>query len=134
MMVGQGVKAKCKNCGNDALADQFRLHYQLKMMVCPNCFTGKSQKKEEGVRNEAKKEEKLRPPGWDADDEYLEKASRMRQNENQAQFTKIAGTDQVKCTCAHCKYNFKYDPYKKMPVKCPYCDEDVPRLKTFNLL
>jgi len=132
--MGQGVKAKCKNCGLEAVADQFKLHYQLRMMVCPACFSGKPQKKDGILKNEVKVEEKKRPPGWDAEDEYLEKLSRMKQAENQAQFSKIPGTDQVRCKCAQCKYDFKYDPYKRMPLKCPYCDVDVPRLKTFNLL
>ncbi len=125
------IKAKCKNCGCDAPVDQFKLHYSLRMMVCDNCFHGKTQRQEERMK---KSEEKPpRPPGWDAEDEYLERLSRLRREENQAQFSKIAGTDLVKCICPHCRYSFKYDPGKKTPKTCPYCDVEVPKLKLFNL-
>jgi len=81
-----------------------------------------------------KKVEPQKPLGWDKDDEYLEKISRMRKQEDQAQFEKIPGTDHVKCTCPHCKYTFRYDPFRKIPKTCPYCNNDVPKLKTFTLL
>ena len=41
------VKAKCRRCNNSVPADQFKLHYSYKMMVCPNCFSGKTQLQEE---------------------------------------------------------------------------------------
>ena len=122
------VKAKCKNCGKEAPAEQFKLHYQIKMMVCPDCFSGKTQKQQE-----MKKAEPVRPAGWDLEDDYLQKHQRMKEKEK-PQFKRIPGTDQVECTCRGCKFAFKYDPFRKKPRTCPFCNENIPRLNTFSLL
>lgn len=124
-----GIKVQCRVCQGYALAGDFRLHYEHKVMVCPNCFSRKTPKKEE-----PRKEEPPKPPGWDSEDEYLQKASQLRKEQNQAQFTKIPGTDYVKCKCFSCKYSFHYNPFKKLPRVCPYCSSEIPKLKTFNLL
>ncbi len=122
------VKAQCRVCGGYAPSAQFKLHHTYKKMVCPNCYSGKTKQLEE-----KKKEEPMRPPGWDAEDDYLEKASAKKKQEHQVMFTKISGTDLVQCTCAGCKYQFKYDPYKKLPYACPYCNMEVPKPKSFSL-
>lgn len=101
------------------------------MMVCPNCFAGKTKLAQE---NAQKAESAPKPRGWDAEDEYLEKMSKMKQKETNVQFEKISGTSQVKCTCPHCEFQFKYDPFRKLPRTCPYCDNEIPKLKLFNLL
>ncbi|MBS3166221.1 hypothetical protein J4444_03805 [Candidatus Woesearchaeota archaeon] len=46
------VKAKCKHCGKDAASDQFRLHYQLRMMVCPACYSGKPTPAQQAARED----------------------------------------------------------------------------------
>ena len=102
------------------------------MMVCPNCFSGATKKRQEQLQK--KPELPARPPGWDAEDDYLEKAAKLRKQENQAQFSKIPGTQYVRCTCLKCKFSFRYDPFRKRPRTCPYCNDDIPKLKTFNLL
>ncbi|MDP3733702.1 MAG: hypothetical protein Q8R37_00585 [Nanoarchaeota archaeon] len=121
------VTILCKVCNRSAPADQFKLHYKWRQVVCPRCQSGK-----EPVKQEVKVEPP-KPAGWDQDDEYLEKASRQRKVETQAQFSKIAGSNLVKCKCFSCKYDFKYDPVRKTPYSCPYCNADIPKLKTFNL-
>ncbi len=123
------VKAKCRNCGREASADQFKLHYKYKMMVCPDCFTGRTQKPEEQQKKPV--EAPARPPGWDKDDEYLEKMVRLKRQESQAQFTKIAGTDYVQCKCNSCSFTFRYNPVRRMPLACPYCNVTVPKFKPF---
>jgi hypothetical protein len=125
------VKASCKICGNSVPSDQFKLHFEYKMMVCPSCYKGKSKPK---VENAPKKPEPPKPVGWDQEDEYLAKVAKQRKVDNQAQFSRVPGTNQVRCTCSKCKYQFKYDPFRKMPTSCPYCNEDIPKLRTFNLL
>ena len=35
-------RLKCRKCGKEAAADLFKLHYAHKMMVCPDCFTGRT--------------------------------------------------------------------------------------------
>src|SRR3989344_7322847 len=124
------VKAECKVCKSTVASDLFRLHHDYKQMVCPSCFTGKTKQKQEAV----KKPQVIRPPGWDAEDEYLEKMSKIKMEENKSQFSKVPGTDYVKCLCSSCKYSFRYNPYKKQPTACPYCNSEIPKLKTFNLL
>jgi len=129
------IKVPCRECGMEAPADQFKLHYKYKKMVCPACFSGRTEIKRQKEQEETvvKKE---KPAGWDSEDDYLEKMSRTRRQDGieVSQFSKIPGTHQVQCKCAHCKFNFKYDPFKKTPRTCPYCNQDVPRLTTFNLL
>ncbi len=127
------IKAKCKVCGNSVPADQFRLHHEHRQMVCPTCFSGKT-KPMSAIENQPKKKEPPKPAGWDKEDEYLERMATQRRLDNQAQFSRIPGTHQVHCKCAKCKYSFKYDPFRKMPRTCPYCNTDIPKLRTFNLL
>lgn len=117
------VRVKCKNCGGFAPAEQFKLHYSLRMMVCPNCYSGKTAKKEE-----EKKVEPARPAGWDAEDEYLRKYHQIKEKEK-PKFKKIPGTDYFQYTCKSCDYEFKYDPYKKVPRNCPYCNEAIPKIE-----
>ena len=130
-----GVKAKCKNCGNEAIADQFKLHNALRMMVCPSCYSGKGLKAKEVTENrvESKPQGPPKPAGWDKEDDYLERMVAIKKAKNQSYFSRIAGTDLVKCLCSSCKYNFRYNPIKKMPPACPYCNADIPRLKMSEL-
>jgi hypothetical protein len=126
-----GVKAVCRKCGQEAPVEQFKLHYEFRQMVCFACYSGKTK-----LQQEKKEQEKAvkRPVGWDAEDEYLEKASRSRLKEDhRGTFTKIPGTPQVRYTCI-CSYTFKYDPFTKSPKTCPYCNGEIPRLRTFSLL
>jgi|SRR3989344_2484861 len=128
MNLGPGVKSQCRVCGNFALADQFKLHYQYKQMVCPNCYSGKTAAEQK--KKEAAPQEQAKPAGWDKDDEYLEKASRMKKEETRALFTKIPGSELVKCACPHCKYVFKFDTVRSTPKTCPYCDVPVPKFRS----
>jgi len=129
-----GIKAKCRNCDREVLADKFKLHYKLRMMVCPDCFSGKTQTIKEKEMAQ-KKAEPPKPPGWDAEDKYLENYHKNKVVEPQTvKFSRIPGTNQIQCECKSCTFKFKYDPFKKMPRSCPYCNADVPRLNTLNLL
>ncbi len=127
------VAAICKVCNNTAPADQFKLSHEHRMMVCPNCISGRTKQLEE-KKEQIKKTELPKPAGWDAEDDYLEKAARLKKTESGPKFEKIPGTNQVRCICHNCKYQFKYDPFKKSPRSCPYCDGDIPKLRLFNLL
>ncbi|MBI2662137.1 hypothetical protein HYX11_01620 [Candidatus Woesearchaeota archaeon] len=132
--IGPGVKAQCKTCGNYYPAEQFKLHYALKQMVCPACYTGKSQSK--GLKNEVQKEEVQAPPkpaGWDKDDEYLERITRMRKDSVKGIFVRIPGSDLLKCSCPRCAYSYKYDHYRHTPTTCPYCNAPVPKFRPNDL-
>jgi len=124
-------KAKCRKCGKEAAADLFKLHYAHKMMVCPDCFSGRTEQKK-ALEEKEKKGENPRPAGWDADDVYLEKMSRIKKEQTRSVFRQIAGTEYVQCTCQSCKYSFRYHPIKKMPWSCPYCNAAVPNIRSFN--
>ncbi|MBI4152596.1 hypothetical protein HY495_02695 [Candidatus Woesearchaeota archaeon] len=128
-MVNLGVKAQCRVCGMLAPADEFRLHYKYKQAVCAKCYSGRTEQEKQKEELKKKKEEVTRPPGWDDVDEYLTRASKQRQEEQQVQFSRVPGTEQFKCLCFQCKYSFKYDPVKKIPFNCPYCNAEVPRLR-----
>ncbi len=123
------VKAVCRNCGHEAMADQFKLHYKFKMMVCPNCFSGKTQKQKEEEQKKQEEEVK-KPAAWDKEDEYIEKAYSQKMQQ-QSSF-KRTETGEVKYSCTGCKYSFRYDPIKQMPQGCPYCNKPIPKMKVFN--
>ena len=125
------VKAKCKNCEGFAPADSFRLHYKYKQVVCPACFSGRTDEKR---AKEQKVEAAPKPAGWDIEDEYLEKVARLKEKEESPRFKKIPGSNLLQGSCLKCKYNFRYDPFRKQPRTCPYCDEEIPKFRTFNLL
>ncbi|MEK6900104.1 MAG: hypothetical protein AABX05_03190 [Nanoarchaeota archaeon] len=126
------LRIQCRICKGFAPASQFKLHYKYKQVVCPSCASGKSEleeKKKAAQQVEAPK----KPAGWDKDDEYLEKMIRMKQNDNSTKIEKIPGTNMVKVGCFKCAYSLRYDPFKKMPKFCPYCNVEVPNLKLYNL-
>ena len=124
MAFGQGVKTQCKVCNQFAPSDQFRLHHTYKMVVCPACFSGKTAQLEQKKNEEQKTP--ARPPGWDAEDDYLEKRSRIKKEEMRGVFTRVEGTNVVKYTCGNCKYPIKFDPAKNPFRACPYCNEEIP--------
>ena len=127
------VQALCRVCNKHAPSDKFKLHHVYRQMVCPDCYTGRT-KRAQDEEKKKEQQEKVKPAGWDKEDDYLEQAQLKRNDEIKAQFSKIPGTDRVRCTCSSCKYQFKYDPFKKMPLSCPYCGFQIPKLRTFNLL
>ncbi len=131
-MMGSGVSAICRRCNKPGSADKFKLHYEYGQMVCPNCFAGKDVLKERNVETvkNVVKDEKVYPKGWDKTDDYLEKVEKPAVGA----YTRVEGSDVIKYTCLKCSYKFKYDPFKRMPKGCPYCNEVVPRIKTYSLL
>ncbi|MBI2151936.1 hypothetical protein HYU21_04380 [Candidatus Woesearchaeota archaeon] len=120
-MIG-GIKAKCRVCGSFASSDQFKLHYQYRMMVCPSCYSGKTASDKE----KKKVEENKKPAGWDEVDVYLSKVSHQKQQEK-GNFRNLMGSSLLECTCTGCKYVFRYDPVRQTPHTCPYCDMEVPK-------
>jgi len=128
------LRIQCGACKGFAPASQFKLNYKFKKVVCPNCASGKTEQEErkKAATATANPEPvKPKPAGWDKEDEYLERMARIKQHDLRPQVEKIPGTTLVKYSCQHCKYPFKYDPYRKMPRACPYCNGDVPNLKSF---
>jgi hypothetical protein len=125
------IKATCRVCNSSVPANQFKLSHKYKQMVCNNCFIGRTEQKREQIR---KVEAPPKPAGWDAEDDYLEKVLKQKKKEEVVKFSRIPGTNQVQCLCKSCKFSFKYDPFRKLPRTCPYCNSDIPKVRTFNLL
>ena len=92
------IKVPCKNCGVLAPAEDFKLHHKYRLMVCPNCYTGKT----EQLKQKAAAQEKAptRPPGWDKEDEYLDKMIKLREREPKNRIEKVPGTNLVKVSCS----------------------------------
>ena len=126
LLIMNPVKAKCKHCGKDAASDQFRLHYQLRMMVCPACYSGKPTPAQQAAREVVNPSH---PPGWDKEDEYLVKMARIKQEQQPSNFSKIPGTEFVKYTCTSCKYTFRHNPINRQPGYCPYCNMEIAKIK-----
>jgi len=130
----EGLRIQCGACKGFAPANQFKLHYKFKKVVCPNCASGRTEQEERKKAAVANVEQaKPKPAGWDKEDEYLERMARMRQNDLKLKVEKVPGTTVVKLTCQKCSYPFKYDLYRKMPRACPYCNGEIPNLKAFTL-
>src|SRR3989338_6675405 len=114
------LRIQCGACKGFAPASQFKLNYKFKKVVCPSCFSGRTEQ-EERKKVTAK------------EDEYVERMARIKKNDLKTKVEKIPGTTLVKFNCQKCNYPFKYDPYRKMPRACPYCNIDIPNLKSFTL-
>ncbi len=132
-MVISSVKAQCRVCGSLAPAEEFKLHYKFKQAVCAKCYSGRTEQEKQKAELK-KKEEAPKPAGWDEVDDYLSRSSKQKQEEQQIQFSKIPGTSSVKCLCFQCKYSFKYDPERRLPQACPYCNAEVPKFRSFNMM
>ena len=131
------LRIQCGSCNGFAPANQFKLHYKFKKVVCPSCFSGRTEQ-EERKKAAAKAEQTQtlqpkKPAGWDKEDEFLERMARIKENDLKMKVEKIPGTTLVRFNCTKCTYAFKYDPYRKMPKACPYCNGDIPNLKVFTL-
>ena len=132
MIDGSGIRAVCKRCGKSVQADKFVLDSVYKMMVCPFCVKERKDKiNAERFSQERRKEEqemmeemKTRPAGWDAEDEYLERLSRKKEQER-VDFETI-DKERVKCACPKCRYRFVYNTISRSPATCPYCGTKLP--------
>jgi len=125
-------KVKCKKCGRMSKPEDFVLDAEYRMMVCPYCIKDRRMKadvykelKEQKGQAQQVKEEK--PPGWDKEDEYLEKAHHAKMRST-VQVAKIS-EDKVQYKCPKCQYNFTYNTVKKTPTSCPYCGSDIFRMR-----
>ena len=129
------IKVNCKRCGKPAKSTEFVLDPYYKLMVCSTCVKDR-QMAEKTKEKETKKtqeqaietqkiesEKKLRPPGWDSDDVFLEKS--YKQKEVVTPKVQEIDAERVKYKCTHCDYLFTYNTIKQTPARCPYCSTDV---------
>lgn len=134
------VQVKCRNCGKSAKAEDFVLDHVYKMMVCPDCI--KTRKLNEKVhdelkaqkdqklkeREEAKQEKEPKPVGWDKEDEYLKRVYERKAAEKSSVDIKKIDDEKAIYKCPKCRYDFKYNLVRKTPVRCPFCDYDLPKI------
>ena len=127
------VQVKCKNCGNLASSDLFKIDYRYGFVVCPVCQKGKVHRKEtqESLIGVKKNElpttgpRKAKPAGWDFEDDLLEKMWAEKQK-LKGKFVRL-NKDRMRFTCGKCGYAFTFVEDRK-PRSCPYCDTELPRI------
>ncbi len=124
-MMNSSVKAVCKHCGKQADADSFILDVEYKMMVCPQCV--KERKSPKAEKKEAESVKVAKAPGWDKEDDYLEKMHSVKAKQK-VTVEKI-DEEYVKYQCPHCKYTFKYSVIRQKPGNCPYCSSSIERMQ-----
>lgn len=130
------LKIKCKKCSREDYSQNFVLDPDFKMVVCSFCVKDKKSKKNQAeldalkAEEEKKRQEELskRPPGWDEEDEYLERAYAKKQKDTVKVETLSDG--KVKYKCPFCNYQFVYDPVLKKPGVCPYCSAGISKFRT----
>jgi len=121
-----GVSVTCKKCGRTADSSSFVLDPLIGMVACPNCVkdrkSASNKEHMQRMKQESKGEESegtienLPPAGWDAEDEYLAKAARQKQES--PHFTLLFDK---RLQCVKCKYVFQYQREINKPDECPYC-------------
>jgi len=120
----RSVKVKCKNCGSEAYAEEFKLDGLKGGMVCPNCANRRSAPSVPVKKTEEKVKIVERPRGWDEVDDYLERAY-VQKTKSVGSGPQIVGTDPegkfAQVVCRKCNYKFRYNLIKKWPPSCPAC-------------
>ncbi|MBW3003547.1 hypothetical protein KY328_05030 [Candidatus Woesearchaeota archaeon] len=128
--MADSIHVKCRRCGKTAPASEFVLDHVYRLMVCPHCV--KERKNSEAKKTKiVEPENKIsvfrnRPPGWDEDDEYLERAQREKQIalSSVRRELQVHG-DKVNYKCFKCKYVFVYNKAKHYPNVCPNCGSGI---------
>ncbi len=141
------VTAKCRKCGKSMPTTEFVLDPIFGAMVCAACSKERKtkesmdamKKKQQAIEQEVAAKQgtarpaaqkapppqpaKNRPAGWDAEDDYLEKLSRAKQD-NIVQVKRI-DRSRVQYKCPKCHYDFPYNLDKQKPSKCPFCNTGI---------
>jgi late competence protein required for DNA uptake (superfamily II DNA/RNA helicase) len=132
---GGNIKVNCKRCGKPAAASEFVLDPYYRMMVCPACVKERREGKRKESEAEKEAEKKIeeqkkaeeetasRPPGWDEEDVYLEKALKAKQN--MKILVKRVDENKVRYMCKKCGFTFNYNLRTEMPRVCQYCAAPV---------
>ena len=129
------IKAICRKCKRSALAEEFVMDHDAKIMVCPLCVAEKRKKDVKPINNPVKgfssqtgTIKSKQPRDWDKEDEYLEKVAKKKPVEPKRSFERI-DDQKISYVCTKCNYKFAYNEYKKYPKTCPYCKHPVANMK-----
>ncbi|MFH1399042.1 MAG: hypothetical protein ABIG95_02940 [Candidatus Woesearchaeota archaeon] len=122
------IKVKCTVCGQDWDANDFVLDPIYRKVVCSAC----AKKRRQRVANaKAEKIEVVpkKPAGWDAEDEYLDRVARVKQQEPVIDVEKV-DSNKVRYTCPKCRYSFNYNIETHAPSKCPFCSREISKFRS----
>ncbi|MBM3199410.1 hypothetical protein FJZ53_00620 [Candidatus Woesearchaeota archaeon] len=154
MIMSKQPQVKCKKCGRSAPADSFVLDHLQGMLLCPDCIreqrTNSKVTKEfvtraasnimssgkinpsprhsaqpKPTQEEEKAPVKERPPGWDSEDEYLERSIKQR-SKSSIEYERV-DESKVRYVCTKCRFKFVYHTEKRYPSMCPNCGTPVIR-------
>ncbi len=147
-MINKPLQVTCKRCGRSAPSDNFVLDHLYGMLVCPDCM--KEQKMNSKITKEAiskkaselmmsprgttthsassqpvqKPEEvKEKPPGWDSEDDYLERAFKQREK-LKVNYERLDDF-RIRYVCTKCGHKFVFHTEKRYPRICPNCGTNV---------
>ena len=59
------LRIQCGACKGFAPASQFKLHYKFKKVVCPSCFSGRTEQEERKKAAAPEAAQSKKPEGWD---------------------------------------------------------------------
>lgn len=123
------VIVRCKKCGGNAPAKDFRIDDETGVMVCPNCFNSFSIKKDSKPKKIEKFQEvKEKPKTIVIHSE--EEVSRSFLKEKKEKKPEVRKKDhRVRYVCDKCGYSFKYDPVKDWPRRCPSCARKIENIR-----
>jgi len=121
-----GLKAKCKRCGQEVPVDELTVDIVYEMAVCAACVKErklKEKQQRQAVANPEtvvldEKKASPKPAGWDGEDEYLERAARLKAKE--VVKAKRIDDQNVLYACK-CTARFKYNTKTEHPGRCPFC-------------
>ncbi len=109
------IKVVCRRCGEKADSNEFKVDFDLGVMVCPNCISNKPRPK----KNYFKEDEE-----FDVFQGYKKKTV--------TSLKKIEGKDFITYTCKKCSFPFKFNLKKQYPHECPYCGQNIPQITMFK--
>ncbi|MBI5389366.1 hypothetical protein HZB01_03235 [Candidatus Woesearchaeota archaeon] len=128
------ISVNCKQCGRPSPSTDFVLDPYYGMMVCAACVKARKQQasitqsrekaKADAAAHALQEQQKGKPAGWDAEDEYLEKMGRFRKTET-APTGETQGKEKLNKTCHKCQYAYVYNTVTRFPRSCPYCGAQI---------
>ena len=82
---------------------------------------------ESRMKKEKQEIKQEKPPGWDHEDDYLEKVHKIK--EKTIVEVKQIDNERVRYKCPSCNYSFVFNIFSKKPSLCPYCNHKVRSMK-----
>lgn len=128
------IMTVCKKCGSKAPAKEFRIHDDLGIMVCPNCFRRTFAQNSDSKIIEFPKEIKEEEPKliFIHSEEDIER--RLFEKKESKKIIEREKDKRIIYICDKCSFKFKYSPVKDWPIRCPGCSRSLKNIRTGNRL